>query len=74
MNYFELAKGIFKAIKAGLDLAHEHQKSIDPHHFAEIKGQVYTAEGYLQQLHDENIMLKVENNTLKKMIRDGENK
>lgn len=88
MNLFELFKTLADTVKSGLELAHKNQDSIDRHHFMVLKGQMFTMEGYVEELNEENIELKanevrkdglisaqkIEIETLKKMIRDGENK
>jgi len=72
MNYYELFKSILKALKEGFDFLSEHNGTVDSHHIAELKGHLYTMGGYVEQLHSENTSLKVENNTLKKMLREKE--
>ena len=69
MNYYELFKSIAKVLKEGFDFLIEHNGTVDSHHIAELKGKLYTMEGYAEQLHSENTSLKVENNTLKKMLK-----
>lgn len=72
MNYYELFKSVVKVLKEGFDFLTEHNGTVGSHHIAELKGHLYTLSGYVEQLHSENTSLKVENNTLKKMLKDTE--
>ena len=72
MNYYELFKSVIKVLKEGFDFLAEHNGTVGSHHIAELKGHLYTMAGYVEQLHATNTALKVENNTLKKMLKQQE--